>query len=179
MDFGKHRIVAGQDAALEVSLLPREIAHSACLPAGGRLLGDLAGASHFHKQFVERRDIVVALDHGRDPAETLEGLDIEIPDILAHGMVVGVDDMGAHMAVAGHVELHHAVSRNAVEEGHGIIAMVEGADIDVVDVEQQPAAGAARQFGEEFPLGHLGIVELDIGRDVLQHDGAAEKSCTS
>ena len=54
-------------------------------------------------------------------------------------------------------------------------AVIEGADIDVVDVEQQPAAGAARQLGQEFPFRHLGIVELDVGRDVFQHDGAAEK----
>ena len=31
-DFAEHRIVAGQDAALEISLLPREVAHPACLP---------------------------------------------------------------------------------------------------------------------------------------------------
>src|SRR5688572_7162111 len=31
-DFGEHRVVAGQDAALEIRLLPREVAHPACLP---------------------------------------------------------------------------------------------------------------------------------------------------
>ena len=56
-----------------------------------------------------------------------------------------------------------------------IVAVVEGADIDVVDVEQQPAAGAARQLGQEFPFRHFGIVELDIGRDIFEHDGAAEE----
>ena len=53
--------------------------------------------------------------------------------------------------------------------------MVEGADIDIVDVEQQPASGAARQLGQKFPFRHFGIVELDVGRDVLEHDGAAEE----
>jgi hypothetical protein len=62
-------------------------------------------------------------------------------------MVMGVDDMGAHVAVAGHMKLHHAIRRNSIEEGHRIVAVVEGADIDVVDVEQQPASGAARQLG--------------------------------
>jgi two-component system OmpR family sensor kinase len=68
-----------------------------------------------------------------------------------------------------------AISGNPVEERHRIVAVVEGADIDVVDVEQQPASGAARQFGQEFPFRHFGIVELDVGRDILEHDGAAEK----
>ena len=33
-DFGQHRVVAGQDAALEIGLLPREVAHPAGLPGG-------------------------------------------------------------------------------------------------------------------------------------------------
>ena len=34
-DFGKDRVVAGQDAPLKLALLPREIAHAAQLPAAG------------------------------------------------------------------------------------------------------------------------------------------------
>ena len=90
-------------------------------------------------------------------------------------MIVGVDDVRAHMAVAGHVKLHDPICRNSVEEGQRIVTVVEGADIDVVDVEQQPASGAARQLGQEFPFRHFGIVELDIGRDILEHDGAAKE----
>ncbi len=56
-----------------------------------------------------------------------------------------------------------------------VVAVVEGADIDVVDVEQQPAAGAARELGQKLPFRHFGIVELHIGRDIFQHDGAAEE----
>ena len=41
-DFGQHRIVAGQDAALKFSLLPREVAHSACLPKGGKTLSAIS-----------------------------------------------------------------------------------------------------------------------------------------
>ncbi len=117
-DFSQHRIVAVEDAALKFGLLPREVAHQARLPGGKHFPGDLAGAGDLDEQFVERRNVVVALDHGRDPAETLQRRDVELPDVLADRMVVGVDDVGAHMAVAGHVELHHAIRRNAVEEGH-------------------------------------------------------------
>jgi hypothetical protein len=108
-------------------------------------------------------------------AKTLQSRDVEIPDFFAHRLVVGIDDVGVHMAVASHVKLHHPIRRNALQEAMRVITMVEGADIDVVDVEQQPASGTAGQFGEKLPFRHLGIVELQVGRDILQHDGAAEK----
>ena len=110
-DFGQHRIVVGQNAALKIGLLPREVAHPACLPSGGKTFSAISRVlADLDKKFVERRDVVVALDHGRDPAEALQRRDIEIPDILAHRMVVGVDDVGAHVAVAGHVKLHDPIA---------------------------------------------------------------------
>ena len=107
-----------EDAALKFGLLSREVAHPACLPAGKTFSAISRVLVDFDQQFVERRNVVVALDHGRDPAEALQRRGIEIPDVLAHRMVVGVDDVGAHVAVAGHVKLHDAIRRNAVEEGH-------------------------------------------------------------
>src|SRR5260370_37393929 len=41
-DLGEHHIVAGQDAALEVILLPREVAHPAGLPACGKTLSAIS-----------------------------------------------------------------------------------------------------------------------------------------
>ena len=53
--------------------------------------------------------------------------------------------------------------------------MVEGADIDVVDVEQKPATGASRQLADEFPLGHLRLGEGDVGRHILDGETPAEE----
>ena len=44
---------------------------------------------------------------------------VEIPHILAHRLIMGIDDMGFHMAVAGHVKLHHPIRRNAFQECAG------------------------------------------------------------
>ena len=85
-----------------------------------------------------------ALDHGGDASKAPDRRSIEIPDLIADRMIMGIDDVGAHVAVACHMELHHPIRRNSVEEGQRIVAMVERADIDIVDVEQQPASGAAR-----------------------------------
>ena len=52
--------------------------------------------------------------------------------------------------------------------------VVEGADIDVVDVEQDLAVGAPRQLGDELPFGQLGGGVGDVARDVLEHQAAAE-----
>ena len=85
-----------------------------------------------------------------------------------------VDDVAHVVLVAGEVELHDAVGRDAVDELVRVEVVVEGRDEDVVDVEQQPAAGAPRQLGEELPLRHLGMGELDVGRHVLERERAAE-----
>ena len=89
----------------------------------------------------ERRNVVVALDHGRHRTEMGDRLAIEIPHLIAHRMVVGVDDVGFLVAMTGDMELHDAVARHAVQEIVGGEAVIEGADIDVVDVEQEPAIG--------------------------------------
>ncbi len=71
-------------------------------------------------------------------------------------------------SVLGEVELDDAVGGNTVEEGQRVVAVIERAHVDVVDVKQQPAAGAPRQLGDEFPLRHLGAVELHVRGHVLQ-----------
>ena len=58
--------------------------------------------------------------------------------------------------MAGEMELPHALARHAAQERERVEFMVEGADIDVVDVEQDLAVGAPGEFGDELPLGELG-----------------------
>src|SRR5271163_1624276 len=95
---------------------------------GQHLFRDLARPVDLDQEFVERRNIVVALDHGRDPTEALQGRDVEIPYVFADGMIMGVDDVSAHMAVSGHVELDNTVSRNSLEEIERIVTVIEGTD---------------------------------------------------
>jgi hypothetical protein len=72
------------------------------------------------------------------------------------------------------MELDDAIRRDAVEERARVVAVIEGADVDVVDVEQEPAAGTARELGDELPLHHFRLTELHVGGDVLQAQLAAE-----
>ena len=69
---------------------------------------------------------------------------------------VGVDDVRAAMFVAGQVELAHAFLRHGAQEGAGIELVIEGADKDVVHVEQDLAIRALGELGDEFPFRELG-----------------------
>ena len=56
------------------------------------------------------------------------------------------------VGVAGEVDLADLAQREGGEIGEGVEAMIGRADEDVVDVEQQAAAGSADDLGEEFGL---------------------------
>ena len=90
-------------------------------------------------------------------------------------MVMRVDDVALLVAMTGNVELHHAIARHAVKEFVGGEAVVESADKDVVDVEQEPAIGASRHLAHELPLGHLRLAEGHVARHVLKREAATEK----
>jgi hypothetical protein len=77
--------------------------------------------------------------------------------------------------MAGQVDLDHPVGRKGVDIALGREAGVAGADVDVVDVEQQRAAGAARDFVEEVDLVPLVSVDRQVVRRVLQGDRPAER----
>lgn len=73
------------------------------------------------------------------------------------------------------MELHDAVARHPMQEIVGGEAMIEGADIDIVHVEQEPAIGAPRHLADKLPLRHLRATEGDVARHVLQGETAAEE----
>ena len=108
------------------------------------------------QQFGQGWNVVVALDHGGDRTETAHGMFVEPPYRIDDRVIVGVDDNVALVGVAGEMELADAVGRHAVDEGPRVEAVVEAADVDVVDVEQDQAVGALGDGGDEFPLGQRG-----------------------
>ena len=56
----------------------------------------------------------------------------------------------------------------------GIETMVDRIDEHIVDVEQDAATAALREFGQEGKLGHLGRPELQVTRHVLDEDAPAQ-----
>ena len=73
---------------------------------------------------------------------------------------------------AGQMNLADMLHGKRIEIGHRLEAVIDRGDIDVVDVEQEPAAGAADDRAQEFGLAHGRVREGDIGRRVFEQDGA-------
>ena len=104
--------------------------------------------------FGEGRDVAVPFEQGGGAAGAGPGEAEQFPDFGPHRPVVGVDDVGAAILVAGEVHLDDALAREGVDIGDRVGAGVEAADIDVVDVEQQAAAGLLGEPAQEFGLLH-------------------------
>ncbi len=123
----------------------------------------------------KRRDAVVALDHGRDRPQALDRAAVEVPDRIDHGCVMRVDDVVAAVAVAGQMDLLHPLGGHAGQIGVGIEAVVVGADVDIVDVEQDQAVGALRDLAQELPLGERRVPVADVAGDVFEQDAPAQE----
>ena len=94
-------------------------------------------------------------------------------------MVVRVDQMAAHIAVAGQMKLTHPILRHGPQVRQRVEAMIDAADVDIVDVEQDGAVGALAQPRAETPTRSSRIcMEGEIARDVFQQDLPPEASCT-
>jgi hypothetical protein len=85
-------------------------------------------------------------------------------------MIVRVEQMRPVVGVPGEMDLADAVDRNAAEIALGVEAMVHRRHEDVVHVEQDPAVGAHGDGGEEVPLRHRRVRELDVRGHVLDQD---------
>ncbi len=86
-----------------------------------------------------------------------------------------VEQVAALVAVAGEMELDHAVARDSLDVVGGVEAVVAGANEDVVDVEENAAVGVLGDLAEEFPLAHGRVAKGDVGGDILERDLPAEE----
>ena len=93
--------------------------------------------------------------------------------------VVGVEQqrrgVAARLAVAGEMEFADRLGRQRAQIALRIPAVIGRADEDVVDVADQPAAGALHQRAEKLRFGNRRMAELQIGRRVFHQDGPPER----
>src|SRR5690349_2857111 len=90
------------------------------------------------------------------------------------------------------IDQHHAVGRmiaamsrnmyfadraawEAPDPSPGIEPDIVSRDIDIVDVEQESAAGAANELGEKLCLVHGRLRKVDICREILDKDLSPER----
>src|SRR5690606_9050870 len=123
---------------------------------------------------IERRNVVVALDHRRNRAESCYGLSIQGPHGLADRSIVSVDQVCVLSAVAGEMDLPDAVARKRREILARVEAVIDAADVYVVHIEQQQAVAACSELRKELVFAHLRLREGDVARNVLDQDLPSE-----
>lgn len=94
--------------------------------------------------------------------EPRAGLAVERPDGIGHRVVVRVHEVVAVVRMAGEVELPDAMRRHLAQVIERLEAVVHGAHVDIVQVEQQQAVGKAPQTM------HLKAHELRLGTDRIR-----------
>jgi DNA-directed RNA polymerase specialized sigma24 family protein len=63
--------------------------------------------------------------------------------------------MHAAIGAAREMHLHDAVRRHGLDISRHVEAVIGGADIDVIDVEQEAAAGLLRQQAQILPFRNI------------------------
>src|SRR6516165_9114753 len=147
-------------------------------------IGDLPGAVEqrrgargFADKDRERRQVGVPFDQSGNRAKSRQRLGVKLPDFGddARAMVVDAQRAAALElpdAVAGEVDLADRGRRQGGEVDRRVPAVVAGADIDVVDVAQDAATGAASHRRKKLPFRDRRVPPAQIGRRVLDEDAA-------
>src|SRR5258707_4402760 len=129
------------------------------------------------QQDLERRKVGVPLNQRGYRAEASKRRGIERPDRLYDPGAVVVDQ-NAHIlgdVMAGEVDLADRIDRECLEVRERIELEIPRADVDVVDVAENAAAGSTGNRGQELRLGDRRIPVAEVGGRVLDQEPSAER----
>src|SRR5262249_19686706 len=149
-------------------------------PLGGLHGADAVGITRFAHQYGERGEARVPFDQGGFRPEAVERMGIEVPYGFRHRGAVIVDqdatavDVGA--MVAGEMNLANRAGRQHRQIGPGIKSEIVGIHVEVVDIAENAAAGAADELRQELGLRNCRMAEAQIGRGVLDQKPTPEGS---
>src|SRR5258708_3209207 len=115
-------------------------------------MGQILGAARLFEQNLERRQLGVPFDQHRDRTEPPERGGVKLPDRFSDAGAVIVDQdadvLGSVMA--GEVDLADRSGWKHLEIGSGVEAEIQRADVDVVDVAEDPAAGPPNDLAPDL-----------------------------
>ena len=123
----------------------------------------------------ERGDVGVPFEQRGNAARQFVSHAIQLPHRINHRAVVRVDVVRPAVGMSREVHLHDSFVRQALQKLHGIKIVIEGRDIDVIHVEQQPATGLVGEACDELPLTHRGVSKRDVTARVLQDERPFEE----
>src|SRR4051794_38014093 len=107
------------------------------------------------QQDLERRKVGVPLNQRGHWTEASERRGVERPDRLCDPGAVVVDQK-VHVlsdVMAGQVDLPDRLDRKCLEIGYRVKPEIPRADVDIVDIAEDPAAGSAGELSHELRLG--------------------------
>ena len=118
------------------------------------LIFDFARAICFGNEFFKRRYLVIPLDESRYSAKPSYGFPIEPPHRCRDRVIVSVDQQISRNAVTCQVNLAYPLCWNSCEILRRREAVIDGADVDIVNVQQNAAVSFVSDSGSKNPLWH-------------------------
>src|SRR3989449_5664597 len=152
-----------------------------------RLFDQRGGVSRLIEQHCHGRHVGVPFDQRRHPAEERERLGIESPHFRCDARAVIVDEQRSGVVeppegMTGEMDLAHCFGRQRCEIRRSPPAVVARADVNVVHIAQNAAAGSLCDLSKEFPFRDDRVPELQIrGRilDERSEERRVGKECRS
>src|SRR6266567_2909171 len=147
--------------------------------SGDPRLGDALGFARLTEKSVKGGQILVPFDETGREAEAFEDARVKLPDRLGNDRSMVVDQnlgtAAGNARMSGEVNFADEGIGERFAIGVGVQIEIGAAYEDVVDVEQDAAAGAARELGEKIGLANRGMAEMQITRRILHQDGPSER----
>src|ERR1700751_4406605 len=140
-------------------------------------IGQLLGLVRVVQQDLERGKVGVPLDQRGDRAEAPKRRGIELPDGLCDPGAVVVDQ-NVHVlrgVMAGEVDFADRLYRQRFEIGDRVEPEIPRADVNIVDVAEDAAAGLTGDFGYELCLRNRGMAVAEVSRWVLDQQPPGER----
>src|SRR5260221_1075801 len=115
-------------------------------------MGPILGAARLVEQHLERGHLAVPFDQRRDRTESPERGGMKLPDRFGDpgAMIVDQDGDLLNAVMAGEMDLADRRGWECVEIGCGLEAEIRRADVDVVEVAEDPAAGLLDDLAQEL-----------------------------
>jgi hypothetical protein len=89
-------------------------------------------------------------------------------------MVVRVQEVHAAIDVTGEMVLRYALNLDRLDVTRSIETVVEGADVNIINIEQDPAISLFRNSIQEIPFSHHRVREAHVTRYVFDEDRALQ-----
>src|ERR1700681_153292 len=125
---------------------------------------------------LERRNIGVPLDQRRLGTEACDGGAVERPYRKGDPRSVRIDEAVPTSVEPGQVNLAYRVPRNCRQISVRIEPVIDRVDVDIVDIEEELAAGTEGKGGNKIPFAHRVVSEANIGGDILDQERASERA---